>query len=274
MTTSILAAESSKRLISNLTYGNEELQNFDVYLPDSKKSPVLIFVHGGAWRTGDKLNRNHSKKGLFFAKKGFLFVSINYRLSPQVQHPTHSEDVAKAFAHVFNNCHKWGGNKKRMYLMGHSAGAHLVALLTTKSQLLQQHGLSNRHISGTVLLDGAGYDIPFIKRFNPWSFRRLYEQAFGTNEQTLLEASPINYSSQRGVAPMLILHVNRRMAKYQSEQLGNALQQGGNRATVRMVPGKSHRTINSEIGNNGDEPTEWILAFFEEHKNNHGWRRR
>ena len=267
-------SNAERRVLRDVSYGFHRLQKMDVYLTSQKNAPIILFAHGGAWQTGDKGNRSHRYKGQFFSSAGFLFISTNYRLSPEVSHPAHIDDMAKSLAFIIKTCSHWGGDKKRVFLMGHSAGAHLVALLTTNREKLKEHGLSPRHITGTILLDGAGYDIPLTKKYNHWSFARLYEQAFGNDDKILADASPIYHCKGRGLAPMLILHVGRPMAQYQSEQLAQALIASGNRAEVKLAVNKSHRTLNSELGKNGDEPTRWVLEFLIKEKSKSSWHRR
>jgi acetyl esterase/lipase len=93
----------------------------DLFVPEGlKDAPVLIFVHGGGWTSGDK--NLYSFVGRAFAEQGFVTAVINYRLSPQVQHPAHIEDVARAFAWVYRNIAQYGGNPEKIFVMGHSAG--------------------------------------------------------------------------------------------------------------------------------------------------------
>ena len=113
--------------------------NLDLYLPKGLKDyPVLFFVHGGAWSMGDKSDFGaYAAFGAAYAKLGIGVVVTNYRLSPKVRHPEHVKDVARAFAWTANHIAKYGGDKDRLFVCGHSAGAHLVALLATDADLLE-----------------------------------------------------------------------------------------------------------------------------------------
>src|SRR5206468_3096567 len=110
----------------------------DLYLPEGKSdAPVLFFVHGGGWTVGDKnLFGIAARLGKTLARRGIGLVSINYRLSPKVKHPEHIRDVARAFAWTHQNIGTYGGCKEEIFLCGHSAGGHLVALLSTDTQYL------------------------------------------------------------------------------------------------------------------------------------------
>src|SRR5262249_5248660 len=129
----------------------------DLYLPKGKKDfPIMFFVHGGAWVSGD---RNYfgiySSIGQAFARNGIGAVVISYRPSPKVQHPEHIKDVARAFAWTHKNIGKHGGNPDAILLCGHSAGGHLVALLATDEGYLRSEGLTLKAIKGAIPMSGV-----------------------------------------------------------------------------------------------------------------------
>ena len=249
--------------IQDLSYGSHELHKLDVYPSATENSPVIFFIHGGAWRTGDKSAPAHQQKGQYYSSQGYVFVSVNYRLSPEVQHPAHIQDVAAAFSYMKQNCRQWNGDPAAIYVMGHSAGAHLAALLSTNETYLEAEGASLSDISKTVLLDGAGYDIPLVKEMNANSFSRTYAPAFGTEDSVLIEASPIhNVEEGKGIASFLIIHIDREMSRRQSGNLANKLRECGYVATVREAEGKTHESLSKELGQDSDIPTQWTLKFF------------
>ena len=135
----------------------KQKNKLDLFLPKEKKDfPVMIFVHGGAWRHGDK---NHfglySSLGAYWAHQGVAVAVINYRLSPEVKHPEHVKDVAKAFAWVHKNITTHGGRADQIFLCGHSAGGHLVSLLATDETWLKAEGLSSKSICGVIPISGV-----------------------------------------------------------------------------------------------------------------------
>src|SRR6185295_18685519 len=126
----------------------------DLYLPRNKKSaPVFFFVHGGAWRFGDR--SQYPALGNRFGREGILTVVPSYRLAPKNPHPAQIEDVAAAFAWTARHVGEYGGDTKRIYVAGHSAGGHLSALLTLDGKYLKTYNLSAKNIRGTISLSGV-----------------------------------------------------------------------------------------------------------------------
>src|SRR5438270_12005373 len=135
-----------------------ERQVLDVYSPKNAKNlPVVFWIHGGGWQTGDKTRLQI--KPQVFVDKGFVFVSTNYRLLPSVDMGTIVRDVAKSIRWVHDHIAEHGGDPKRLLIMGHSAGAQLAALLCTDERYLKEEGLSLAIIKGCVPVDGDSYDI-------------------------------------------------------------------------------------------------------------------
>jgi acetyl esterase/lipase len=173
------------------------LLSLDVYhfgKPDSKK-PVVIYVHGGAFALGDKANNMTNKQNLFSSLE-YILVSVNYRLSPEtystdpnrVMYPTHHNDVADAIKWVFDNIANYGGDKQKIALLGHSAGAQLVALIGTSNKFLPARTINLNTIKGVACIDTEGYDV--VARCN--ENNEVYLNAFGQINTYWSEASPIN----------------------------------------------------------------------------------
>jgi acetyl esterase/lipase len=244
----------------NIQYAKREnsatnLTSLDIYAPKSaKNAPVMVMIHGGGWSGGDKGNRGLiENKVPFFSENGFVFVSINYRLSPAVKHPAHIQDVAEAIAWVYDNIGKYGGEKDKIFVIGHSAGAHLAALAATDERRLKEHKKDLSIIKGVILLDGAGYDIPMQMKglsFFPGILNTMYEDAFTTDEAVQKDASPY-YQIKKGtkIAPFLIFTAGSRIASQnQSEKLAKALKDAGTKAEVINDAAKNHGSINRDFG--------------------------
>jgi len=195
-------------------------QSLDVYAPkDAKGLPVIIFIHGGGWRNGDKSNPGvGSQPAAHFCAQGFVFVSINYRLTPAGKHPANIQDVAKAVAWVHNHIAEHGGDPSQINIMGHSAGAHLTALVTADDRWLKAEGTPLSILKRAVLLDTAAYDIPrYMKEFaagrEGLGMRQLYTNAFGDTEQQWRDASPqAHLAPGKNIPPMLLFFTGSRMA--------------------------------------------------------------
>ncbi len=174
-------------------------QKLDFYVPKGAKNfPVMMFVHGGAWKTGDK--SQYGALGELFAKQGIGTAIINYRLTGKdgaVKHPDHIHDVAKAFAWVKENCGTYGGDQKRIFISGHSAGGHLVALLATDESYLKAVKCSTKDIRGVIALSGVYTITPII-----------LGDVFGKDANVCKAASPLSHV-QANDPPFLLAYGNK-----------------------------------------------------------------
>src|SRR6202158_3881181 len=158
-----LAEGKAPEVKRDIPYANpgHERQVLDVYAPkDAKNLPVVFWIHGGGWQTGDK--KDVQIKPQVFMDKGFVFVSTNYRLLPDVDMATIVRDIAKSIRWVNDHIAEHGGDPKRLFIMGHSAGAQLAALICTDDRYLKAEGLSLAITKGCVPVDGDTYDVPAI----------------------------------------------------------------------------------------------------------------
>ena len=228
-------------------------------VPPGAKRPVVVWIHGGAWKFGDKSLVNEKPQA--FTERGFLFVAINYRFVPEVTFREQAADVATAIHWVRTHIAEWDGDPERLFLLGHSAGAHLAALVATDDRYLKATGESLDSVRGVMLLDGAGYDIEPQIRFAGPRLKQAYEEAFGTEPDSWAAASPVHrVQAGKTYPPFLILHVADRFdSKRQSKLLADALMAHGGEARVVPAEDKSHLTINREFGLPDDPPT--IEAF-------------
>ncbi|OIK12665.1 para-nitrobenzyl esterase [Bacillus sp. MUM 116] len=185
---------------SNLIYGSNPAQILDVYTPkvqNGEKLPVIIYAHGGGWSGGDKTNV--AAKPDFFTKKGYAFVSINYRLSPNATYEEMANDVSKAIKWVYENANKYHFDRTKINLMGHSAGGHLIMLIVTNPTYLNNVGLSSKTIHSIVNIEGPLDLTNFIKRFGK------YKKVFGNHQKVWQEASPITYAATKNLPPILLI---------------------------------------------------------------------
>ncbi len=177
------ALPAGVRRIADLPYGGDARQRMDVYLPPAgalppgQRAPVIFMVHGGAWRTGDKaMPKVVDHKVARWVARGFVLVSINYRMLPGTPVAQQAQDVALALAAAQRHASDWGADAGRFILMGHSAGAHLVALINAQPAAALRGGA--QPWLGTVVLDSAVLDVP---QYMAQPHVRLYDEAFGSD---------------------------------------------------------------------------------------------
>ncbi len=258
----------------NLPYHKVEgvdpnLLSLDIYAPkDARNLPVMVMIHGGGWAFGDKANKGlMDRKVPWFASRGWVLASVNYRLSPKVQHPVHVQDVAKALAWLGENIGRYGGDPEQIYLMGHSAGAHLAALVAIDETYLQAHGRKLSMLKGVVLLDGAGYDIPtHLQSTAGPMLRRMYVRAFTDDEAKQRQASPISHvQAGKDIPPFLIIHVaNREASRKQSEALAKALVEAKVPGRTFAAEGENHRSVNRDFGKKDHKVTAKTWKFLQQ----------
>jgi acetyl esterase/lipase len=243
------------------TYTKNERQTLDVYAPTTGKGlPVVVWIHGGGWQAGDKADVQ--KKPRAFVDKGFVFVSVNYRLLPEATIKEMAGDVAKAVRWTHDHAQDYGGDPNTLFVMGHSAGAQLAALVCTDGRYLSAEGLSLALIKGCVPVDGDTYDVPIQIATVEARRAGIYRRKFG-DTKSQLDLSPVTHVAKgKDIPPFLILHVaNHPETKGQSQRLAKALQEAGVSARAYPAAGKTHGTINSDLGLPDDKPTQELFEF-------------
>ncbi len=233
----------------------------DIYSPAKKDKPfpVLVHIHGGGWRRGDK--KITKATGMFYASKGILFIAPNYRLSPKDIHPTHVEDCATALAWVFNHVAELDGDRNRIFLSGHSAGAHLAALLGTNQKYLQKHNIKTSDLSGVIPVDSASFNL--LSNDNEKLVKRLIKQAFGSDEQALKEASPFyNITNKVNYPKFLIFNTtNRKSAAMGGKKFADKLRSMGCNAQFVPVDDHTHKEMAQGMHDTTDAVGSVILQF-------------
>ncbi len=228
----------------------------DLYLPRGQKDfPVLFFVHGGAWQRGDKAMLGiYGSLGRFYAHHGIGTVVINYRLSPEVRHPEHVKDVARAFAWTYKNIARYGGRPDRIFVGGHSAGGHLVALLATDESYLKAEGLTAKAIRGVIGLSGV-YRVP----------DRYLASVFGTDPEMRKQASPIEHV-RPGLPPFLIVYGDDDLPgcdREPAEAFARALRDKGDKAETLEVRECGHINVLMNAALPDTPVSRAVFAFIE-----------
>jgi len=232
------------------SYGSDALQKLDYWKPTTPGSPLVIFVHGGGWKRGDK-SMSVGDKSSHYLQQGYAFASVNYRLVPSCTVEEQAQDVAHAVAYLVRNAEKLGFDGKRVALIGHSAGAHLVALVGTDLSYLKIAEVAPKSVRGVIPLDGAAYDVPRQIAEGGDFMHDTYLQAFGTEPERQKKLSPTAQAAAPNAPAFLILHVQRVDGTAQSIALGEALRKAGTPAEVKGFEGqglKGHMEINRDLG--------------------------
>jgi arylformamidase len=257
---------------SNIPYGDasHERQVLDIHAPqDAKNLPVVFWIHGGGWQTGDKTSVQ-GKPQAFMAKQ-FVFVSTNYRLLPHVDMGTIVRDIAKSIHWVHDHIAEHGGDPKRLFVMGHSAGAQLAALICIDDRYLKAEGLALAIIKGCVPVDGDTYDVPAIIQ-TAETRRRAHglplptfghREKFGNDPAKHRDFSAVTHvTGGKGIPPFLILHVaDHPDTSAQAQRLGNALKEASVPVKVFGAKETTHNKINADLGVAGDLATRELWEF-------------
>jgi arylformamidase len=233
------------RLLKDVAYGDAAEQRMDVYLPaHAENAPVIFMVHGGGWRRGDKAsNTVVENKVARWVARGFIFISANYRLLPKADPLVQAEDVARALAAAQTSAAAWGGNPAKFVLMGHSAGAHLAALLAASPDRVRALGV--RPWLGTVVLDSAAMNVVQTMESRHY---RLYDNAFGKDAAFWKSASPFQRLSA-GAAPMLLVCSTKRPDHPCEQARAFAAKAAGlGVRTALSEQALSHKEINQQLG--------------------------
>jgi arylformamidase len=250
-----------------------ERQVLDVYAPAGAKNlPVVFWIHGGGWQTGDK--GMVALKPKAFMDAGFVFVSINHRLLPAAGMGTITRDVGSALGWVHKNIAKHGGDPARLLVMGHSSGGQLAALMCTDDRSVKTEGVPLTAIKGCVPVDADTFDIPAIIDMAETRSRVHHlpmptyghRQKFGNDPAKHRDFSAVTHVAKgKGIPPFLILHIaGNPDTVAQARRMAGVLEGAG--ISVKVVAGResTHSSINDNIGAPNDPVTTELFKFVTE----------
>ncbi len=257
-------AQTSETGQIGLAYGTDPLQTLDLYRPDSiSPAPVILFVHGGGWSGGSKAMGEHWQPAHYLAQ-GYAWATMDYRLVPAATVEDGAADVARAFAWLRGQAEAFGIDPDRIVLMGHSAGAHLAALVATDPHWLAAEGLSPDTIDAVISLDGAGLDV--VSAMAPGAGASGYHlPAFGSDVARQARLSPISYADSPNAPRWLFLHDgdNDPSRGRFAQRLAGALTVGGAEARVVAIHGTTHMRMINELGSDGDATAAVVDEFLD-----------
>ncbi len=248
-------------------------QKVDIYAPEgARKLPVVFWIHGGGWQTGDRTNVQVKPQA--FVDKGFVFVSTSYRLLTNVEMGTIFRDIARSVRWVHEHIAEHGGDPNRILVMGHSAGAQLAALICIDDRYLKAEGLSLAIIKGCVPVDGDTYDVPAIietaetrLRVHGMPMPRFgHRVKFGNDPAKHRDYSAVTHVAKgKGIPPFLILHVaDHPDVSAQAERLEAVLKDAGIPVKRFAAKETNHTRLNENLGLPDDPPTQALFEFADE----------
>ncbi|RLT94415.1 alpha/beta hydrolase [Ketobacter sp.] len=220
------------KVIQNLHYGRDAGQSLDIYLPrDSLRGTQMVFLHGGGWHSGNKAE--YAYLGSAMAAYGITCAVVGYRLYPAVRYPLFIEDVAHAIAWLRREGPRYGFGAAPLYLMGHSAGAHIACMVALDERYRALAGLAQADIGGVIGLSG-------VYRFRP-EVSPVYSDIFAPAQPGFEAVKPINYVGE-GKVPILMLHGDRDkvIGSRNAQQMLQAAQAVGQPVQLHLQAGYGH----------------------------------
>ena len=231
----------------------------------------MFWIHGGGWQVGDK--SDVALKPKVFADRGFVFVSTNYRLLPDVTMDVLIADVAKSLGWVHKNIAKYGGDPNRIFVGGHSAGAQLAALICIDERYIEKEGVTLRSLKGCVPVDGDTYDIPKIiataehrqMLYGGKMYTFGHRQKFGNDPEKHVDFSAVTHVEPgKGIPPFLILYFSGNPeTRAQARRLEEVLRQADVPAKAYGKRDSNHSRLNNELGKSDEPATEELYQFLD-----------
>ena len=276
---SIPLSSKAQQLTADIPYTTQKHVRhvLDIYTPESKSErslPVIFWIHGGGWQVGDKSDVGLKPKVL--TEKGFVFVSTNYRLLPDVDMQTLTEDVAQSLAWVHQNISRYGGDPNRLFVGGHSAGAQLAALICIDDRYLKPLKVPLKALRGCIPVDGDTYDIPKIIMtaehrqaiYGGKMFTNGHRQKFGNDPQKHVDFSAVTHvAPNKSIPPFLLLYFSGNPdTRAQANRLAAVLKDADIPALAFGKSNTNHSQLNNDLGKPEDPATERLLEFLERYR--------
>ncbi len=272
----IADASVAQKLTADIPYvqNGHERHVLDIYTPEEATDrilPVMFWIHGGGWQQGDKTDVGLKPQVL--TERGFVFVSTNYRLLPDVEMDVLIRDVAKSFGWVHKNIAKHGGDPKRIFVGGHSAGAQLAALICTDDRYLKNEGVSFDVLRGCVPVDGDTYDIPKIimtaehrqTLYGGRMYNFGHRQKFGNDPEKHVDFSAVTHvANGKGIPPFLLLYFpGNPDTRAQARRLESVLKESQIPAKSYGKRDSNHSRLNNELGRPNEPATQELYRFLD-----------
>lgn len=237
---------SKKKDIIYKAGSTSERHQLDVYYPENikEKKDVIIYFHGGSWKGGKK--DTYKFLGKRFAKKGFVVVIANYRLSPEVKYEAMADDCAAAVNWVYDNIDEFSGDKNKITVSGHSAGGHLAAFISFNDQYEEVQS----KIHKTILIDPFGLDMfTYFNEYKNDYAEGLKKNTFGYKPEEWKTASPLYSIKPDFKIPVLVLVGGKTFPTIlqSTAVFHDRMKQAGNETTLTTIEGKKHIGMISQL---------------------------
>lgn len=259
-----IISSAQVKTAKNINYaGNTEVKNtLNIFYKNDgiADKPVLVFIHGGSWSSGKK--ETYWWLGRNFAKKGIVTVIINYPLAPDVQYGKMAEDCALAVKWVKENIGSYQASGDKLFVMGHSAGAHLGELINADPQYFKKVGIANP-IKGVILNDPFGLDLyEYLTTAEKDNFYFDFIRTFTTKPEVWKLASPMDYVNNVK-NPHLLLYGGKTYGaiRIQTPRLYEKLKANHVPVEIMEIKGKSHVPMISQMIFGGNDLYKEIVAF-------------
>lgn len=221
-----------------MAYGEKQTQHLRFCKSQNPEASIIIFVHGGSWRSGTHLDSLGFAKVNHLTSKGYAFGTINYSLIPDVSVEEQVQEVANSIGFLSRNAPTLHFNPQHIVLMGHSSGAHVVTLLGTDSRYLEWAGVSIQNIKGVVALDGSNYNALAEIADSPDPVAENTAKGLGTDPKQLRAMSPVYHAGGPRASAVLLLHIQRKGDNRQAIELDAALKAAGTDCTLHVFEGQ------------------------------------
>lgn len=267
---------SAQKLTSDIPYveNGHKRHVLDIYTPQEPADrglPVMFWIHGGGWQAGDKSDVALKPKAL--TERGYIFVSTNYRLLPEVGMDELMGDVARSLGWVHGNIARYGGDPARIFVGGHSAGAQAAALICVDDRYLKKEGVPFDVLKGCVPVDGDTYDIPKIIMtaehrqtiYGGKMFTFGHRQKFGNDPEKHADFSAVTHvAKDKGIPPFLLLYFSGNPdTRAQAQRLESVLKAAEIPAASYGKRDSNHSRLNNDLGKPDDPATREFYKFLD-----------
>jgi acetyl esterase/lipase len=251
--------------------GGGHKQQLDLYLPDARNFPTILLIHGGSLESGDRKEAPFPQVAAAFQNAGVACAIMSYRLFSEAPWPAQPQDAAAAFAWLKKYIGIRGGDAGRIFVMGHSSGAHLAALIASDPRFLKAHGLSTKDVAGAIPIGVILFDketVDAIEQAAPEKREKAFQsdpylKMFGSLEG-FRNAWPSSHISPH-LPPFLILIAETEQEQppilARATEFAAAARKFGVRVEIEILKGRRHMTTMEKMPEPGDPALRRILQF-------------